>query len=77
MVWEEFAFHAKSTVAKGDFYSLGVQMRQLTRCKMLDVALFLHCLQIIFSLKSPSSRLKHHMDIPSSPICGLQVYCLI
>ena len=52
-------------------------MRQLTRCKMLDVALFLHCLQIIFSLKSPSSTLKHHMDIPRSPICGLQVYSWI
>ena len=37
-------------MAKGDFYLLGVQMRLLTRCKILDVASFLHCLQIIFSL---------------------------
>ena len=52
-------------------------MRLLTRCKILDVALFLQCLQIIFSLKSPSPTLKRHMDLPSSSICGLQVYCLI
>ena len=64
-------------MAKGDFYLLGVQMRLLTRCKILDVALFLQCLQIIFSLKSPSPTLKRHMDLASSPICGLQVYCLI
>ena len=51
-------------------------MRPLTRCKILDVAKFLHCLQIIFSVKSPSPTLKRHMDLPSSPICGLQVYCL-
>ena len=58
-------------------YLLGVQMRLLTRCKILDVAPFSHCLQIIFSLKSPSPTLKRHMDLPSSPICGLQGYCLI
>ena len=62
-------------ITKGDFYLLGVQTRLLTRCKILDVASFLHCLQIIFSLKSPT--FKRHMDLPSSPICGLQVYCLI
>ena len=38
-------------MAKGDFYLLGVHKRLLTQCKILDVALFLHCLQIIFSLK--------------------------
>ena len=27
-------------------------MRLLTRCKILEVASFLHCLQIIFSFKS-------------------------
>ena len=52
-------------------------MRLSTRCKILDVASFLHCFQTIFSLKSPSPTLKRHMDLPSSPICGLQVYCLI
>ena len=35
--WEEFVFHAY-TVAKGDFYLLGVQIRLLTRCKIVDVA---------------------------------------
>ena len=40
-------------MAKGDFYLLGVQIRLLTRCKILDVASFLHCLQFFFSLKSP------------------------
>ena len=39
-------------MAKGDFYLL-VQIRLLTRCKILDVVSFLHCLQIILSLKSP------------------------
>ena len=48
-------------MAKGDFYLLGVQMRLLTRCKILEVASFLHCLQIIFSLKSHSPTLKRHM----------------
>ena len=53
-------------MAKGDFYLLGVgQIRLLTRCKILVVASFLHCLQIIFSLKSPSPTLKLHMDLPS------------
>ena len=28
-------------------------VRLLTRCKILDVVSFLHCLQIILSLKSP------------------------
>ena len=42
-------------------------MKLLTRCKILDVALVLHCLQIIFSLKSPSPTLKRHMDLTSSP----------
>ena len=51
-------------MAKGDFYLLGVQMRLLSRCKVLDVASFLHCLQIIFSLKSRSPTLKGHMDLP-------------
>ena len=64
-------------MAKGDLYLLGVQMRLLTRCEILDVASFLHFLQIIFSFKSPSPTLKRHMDLPSSPICGLQVYRLI
>ena len=43
-------------------------MRLLTRCKILEVASFLHCLQIIFSPKSlppPSPTLKGHMDLPS------------
>ena len=62
---EEFVFHAYSTVATGDFFLLGVQIRLLTRCKILDVAPFLHCLQIIFSLKSPSPTLKRHLDLPS------------
>ena len=52
-------------VAKVYFYLLGVQMRLLTRCKILDVASFLHCLQIIFAFKSPSPTFKRHMDIPS------------
>ena len=47
------------------------------RLSDLDVALFFQCLQIIFSLKSPSPTLERHMDLPSSPVCGLQVYCLI
>ena len=64
-VWEEFVFHAQSTVDKGDFFLLGAQIRLLTRCTILDVASFLHCLQIIFSLKSPSPTLKRHMDLPS------------
>ena len=63
--WEEFVFHALSTVAEGDFYFLGVRIRLLTQCKILDVVSFLHCLQIIFSLKSPSPTLKIHMDLPS------------
>ena len=29
--WEEFVSHAQSTVAKGDFYLLGVQIRLLTQ----------------------------------------------
>ena len=52
-------------MAKGDFYLLGVQIRLLTRCKILDVALFLHCLQIIFSLKSPSPTLERNMELPN------------
>ena len=52
-------------MAKGDFYLLGVQIRLLTRCKTLDVALFLHCLQIIFSLKSPSPTLERNMELPN------------
>ena len=39
-------------------------MRLLSRCKILDVASFLHCLQIIFSLKLPSHTLERHMDLP-------------
>ena len=46
-------------------------MRLLTRYTILDVASFLHSLQITFSLKSPSPTLKRHMDLLSSPICGL------
>ena len=62
-------------MTKGDFYLLAVQIRLLTRCiKILDVASFLHCLQIIFCLKSPSPTLKRHMDLPSWPICRLQVH---
>ena len=38
------------SVAKGNFYLLDVQIRLLTRWKILDVASFLYCLQIIFSL---------------------------
>ena len=41
-------------MAKGDFYLLGVQMRLLTRCKILDVASFLHCLQLFFLLSHPA-----------------------
>ena len=52
-------------MAKGDFYLLGVQIRLLTRCKILDVASFLQCLQIIFSLKSPSPTLERNMDLPN------------
>ena len=51
-------------MAKGDFYLLGVQMRLLIRCKILDVASFLHCLHVIFSLKSRSRSLRRHMDLP-------------
>ena len=48
-----------------DVFSSGfILMRLLPRSKILDVALFLHCLQIIFSLKSPSPTLKRHMDPP-------------
>ena len=52
-------------LAKGDFFLSGVQIKLLTGSKILDVASFLHCLQIIFSLKSPSLSLKSHMDLPS------------
>ena len=61
------------TVAKGDFYLLGVQMRLLSRCKILDVASFLHCLQIIFSLKSPSPTLKRHRDLPVHRFLGYKL----
>ena len=45
-----------------DVFSSGfILMRLLPRSKILDVALFLHCLQIIFS---PSPTLKRHMDPP-------------
>ena len=39
-----FVFHSKSAVAKGDFYLLGVQIRLLTRWKIVDVASFLYCM---------------------------------
>ena len=62
--WEEFVRLA--TVTKGDFYLLGVQMRLLARCKILDVVSFLHCLLIIFSLSHPAPPLKViYMDLPS------------
>ena len=60
-----FVFHSKSAVAKGDFYLLGVQIRLLTRSKILDVASFLYCLQIIFSLSHPDLTLKRHLDLLS------------
>ena len=52
-------------MAKGDLFLLGVQIKLLTRCEILEVASFLRCLQIIFSLKSPNPTLKRHMDLPS------------
>ena len=51
-------------MAKGDVFLLGVQIKLLTRSKILDAASFLHCLQIIFSLQSLSLTLKRHMDLP-------------
>ena len=53
------------TVAKGDFYLLGVLIRLLSQCKVLDVVSFLHFLQNIFSQKSPSPTIKRQMDLPS------------
>ena len=52
-------------MAKCDLYLLGVQIKLLSRRKILDIASFLHCLQIILSLKSPSPTLKRHIDLPS------------
>ena len=53
------------TVAKGDFCLLGVLVRLLSECKVLDVVSFLRFLQIIFSQKSPSPTIKRQMDLPS------------
>ena len=53
------------TVAKGDFCLLGVLVRLLSECKVLDVVSFLRFLQIIFSQKSPSPTIKSQMDLPS------------
>ena len=65
-------------ITKGDFYLLGVQTRLLTRCKILDVASFLHCLQIIFSLELPSPTLKRHMDLPVHRFVDYKfIVCLI
>ena len=77
--WREIAQESAPNLLwpKGDFYSLGVLIRLLTRSKILDVVSFLQCVQIIFSLKSHSLTLTSHMDLPSYPICGLQGYCLI
>ena len=77
--WREIAQESAPNLLwpKGDFYSLGVLIRLLTRSKILDVVSFLQCVQIIFSLKSHSLTLTSHLDLPSYPICGLQVYCLI
>ena len=77
--WREIAQELAPNLLwpKGDFYSLGVLIRLLTRSKILDVVSFLQCVQIVFSLKSHSLTLPSHMDLPSYPICGLQVYCLI
>ena len=40
-----------------------MQIRLLTRCKILDVVSFLHCLQIILSLKSPIPTLYNVKDV--------------
>ena len=53
------------TVAKGDFCLLGVLVRLLSECKVLDVVSFLRFLQIIFSQKSLSPTIKSQMDLPS------------
>ena len=45
-----FVFHSKSAVAKGDFYLLGVQIRLLTRWKILDVLLHSCTVCKLFSL---------------------------
>ena len=59
-----FSVVRKHRMQEDDLLRVG-QIRLLTRCKILVVASFLHCLQIIFSLKSPSPTLKRHMDLPS------------
>ena len=61
------SFENRSIVALFFVYSeyLKWPSRFLTRSKILDVASFLHCLQITFSPKSPSLTLKRHMDHPS------------
>ena len=46
------------TVAKGDFCLLGVLVRLLSECKVLDVVSFLRFLQIIFSKSHSAPPLK-------------------
>ena len=63
----KFELIGASLLALAKSIYLGVQIELLTRCKILDVASFLHCLQISFSLKSPSptATLKRYMDLLS------------